>query len=239
MRPPRWLVVALLAFSVVAPIAAAAWWVFAPQLTMNRFISFVSAAQYDDANRMLVNARFVHDGAYVSFETGDFRCAFPPDYWPRSVSESNVEYYSRSLPAWLSGRRQFGAKENVFLVTLKFDAGPRRVAFTELFPYQKDTNPVVYKAGGLYGFSWQVSSTDPLTIEGQYSFGDPDGGFAVLKINGQERDRWPLYLGNGNFKLVCLDHPAELINYRIEVVDQEGNVRNKVEKSIELAEGQP
>jgi hypothetical protein len=232
MRLPRWLVILLMTASVAGPIALALWLRIAPDLTMKRFVSLVSAGEYEDANKMLTNARWVSAGNYIAFEADEARCSFPPDYWLRSMSGSNIEVSPRSLSDWSGGQRTFSIKENVFLVKLRFDVGTRKVTFGGLCPYQKEAQPEVYKELSIYSFDAKVSSINPLRIDGTYTFGDPEGGFCVLIANGEERDRCSVCIGNGHFTLSWNAPILETISYCIQLTDQDGVVRKKVEKVL-------
>jgi hypothetical protein len=232
MHLPRWLVVVLIFVSVLVPVSAVVGWLVAPHFTMKRFVASVAAGDYDEASKMTTNGRWKKEAEYVVFESGEVKASFPADYWPRAVSETNLERYTNSIFGWLSGERHFGAKENVFLVTFRFNAYIRKVSFSELYLYQDDKR--IYKEFSLYGFSANVSATRPLTVEGNYSFGDPDGGYLVLLVDGKERDRVPVCLGNSKLKLTCRNALAGSVSYRVEVTDKEGNLRNKIERSIDL-----
>ncbi len=199
---------------------------------MNRFIALAAAGKFDEANKMLAEGRWIQDGQYIRFEAGDRKCSYFPVDWSRVFSESMIEHYTpKSLSGWLSGRREFGAKENVLLVTLKFEAGPRLVKFRELFAHHHE--PELYKQAGIYGFSCRAISTDPLILEGRYTFADPDGGFVVLMVEGQERDRQPVCIGYNFIRLVYNEQVENDVRLRVLVTDKDGNIRNKLEKSVE------
>ena len=54
MKLPRWLVIGMLASSVLLVLAAAGWWwVTWPQRTARGFVELIAAKQWDEARRML------------------------------------------------------------------------------------------------------------------------------------------------------------------------------------------
>jgi hypothetical protein len=88
------------------------------------------------------------------------------------------------------------------------------------------------KEFSLYGFSWKLLSGQPLTIEGNYTFGDPDGGFLLLMVNGEEQDRFPVCLGSGDYKLTWKEGWDKIVEFKILVTDKDGNIRNQAQTVV-------
>jgi hypothetical protein len=235
MRLPRWITVLLIVASVLLPVLAVALWVVGPEFTTRRFVQSLRADDFERASKMMANATFLKDErGHVCLESANRTYCFSAEGWKQALSESNTQYYTNSIWDWVSGKREFGLRHQDFYVTFKFEAGPQSVWFQELHQYFEQK--AAYKEFSIYGFSHHIASTDPLCVEGDYTFGDPDGGFFVLFVDGEEQDRCATHIAYGRFKLTSKVRIVGKAHYRLEVVDQEGNLRNKAEWTIESQE---
>src|SRR2546422_746867 len=97
MKLPRWLVIGLLASSVLAVLAAAGWWwVTWPERTAQALLDLLVAGRLDDAKRMIID------------DPNDPIDWPPLDYDQVDWKLSKLEPLSRTFARQLQGRQRFG-----------------------------------------------------------------------------------------------------------------------------------
>ena len=119
MKLPRWLVLAMLAASVLAPTTAAGWWwVTWPTRTIREFTELLEQGRFEEANhflkppsRLRIEAMETRD--IVVVEGGQrmtFRMQpvlFSPESWQSWCTLENLEIESRSVGQFIQGHQQF------------------------------------------------------------------------------------------------------------------------------------
>jgi hypothetical protein len=107
MKTRRRLAVCLLILSLLAPVAAAAWWVTWPDRTARAYADLVCQGRLEDANRLMLQFQWARG------LNRDFRLQFPLRFLEGSAEEWRSKFRSgkwrpRSWSDVLAGKRRFG-----------------------------------------------------------------------------------------------------------------------------------
>ena len=102
MKLPRWLVIAMLASSVLLVLAATAWWwVTWPERTAREFVELIAAHKWDEARRMIRSAPTPRP-AWIVLE---------PELDSPGWAPWKIQPASRTLWDVLCARQQFQLRE--------------------------------------------------------------------------------------------------------------------------------
>lgn len=221
MKPPKWLVLCLVGATILALIGALWLWIDLPVTTARSFLALVAEGKFDEANEIMIDARWEKEEMYLFLEAGDRKVVLPMKDWKKSFSDVEVGFFSRTISDFVCGRCSFQGKETRF-GTYGFTA--------RLGTVQCDTDFDKLKVKTGWGFTAAVPDAKPFNVRGTYNWCDPKGGTINLEVGEKRYDTKAAFFGSGYFELDCTEAASsDDRQWCVEFLDSSGKSVRKLQ----------